>query len=422
MLPCTVRWLAPDATLALLAPGTDDSFVMTAARIGLNLLHALPEIGGGWNYIERLVAALADHVRDRELVLFVSPTSAEILPPHAGLRVERFELDARSRGARVWSEHTALLRRGRETGVQVMHHFAGTMPFRSAWGNVVSVHDLLVYENPRLYSLAKLAYLRAIMPYSLRRADHLLPVSETTATAVRERFGISGERMTVVPAALDDSFRPASADAVMRFRGRFALPDQFWLYVAHHYPHKNHEALLRAFASAAGPEWPLVLRGQGTESLREMAATLGIADRVHFLPPLDSADMPTLFSAASALVFPSLFEGGGIPVLEAMSCGCPVVGSDIPTTREFAGPAARRFPPRDVDALRTALRETEQSAGQRSVMRAEGLARAERYRSAVVAEACLRAYDLAWESFTGQRDSRAATSAHRPSIPARQTS
>jgi glycosyltransferase involved in cell wall biosynthesis len=410
MLPCTVKWLAPDVGGAAGPRDWTHTHHMTAVRIGLNLLHALPEIGGGWNYIERLVAGLLAHAGDRELVVFVSPVSADMLPPGTGAHRELIELNARSRGARVWSEHTALLQRGRRVGVQVMHHFAGTMPLRSAWANAVSVYDLLVYRDPSVYPLLKLAYLRAVMPYALRRAEMLLPMSETTAADVAERFGAGPERMSVIPAIVDDSFRPPAPEAVARLRARHALPERFWLYVAHHYPHKNHATLLRAFAEQDGPRWPLVLRGDGTEALRATAAELGIADRVHFLPPLEGADMPTLYGAASGLVFPSLFEGGGIPVLEAMACGCPVVASDIPTTREFAAEAARRFPATDVEALRAALREVEESVPLRESQRRLGIARAERYRSAVVARSCLAAYDRAWQSFTGARGLAAAAS------------
>jgi glycosyltransferase involved in cell wall biosynthesis len=176
------------------------------------------------------------------------------------------------------------------------------------------------------------------------------------------------------------------------------------------HPHKNHEALLRAFAEdedLPGPVWPLVLRGDGTERLLEAIASLGLERRVNLLPPLDAAEMPLLYSAAGGLVFPSLFEGGGIPVLEAMASGCPVVASDIPTTREFGGDAVLLFPPTDVAAMRSALHRVEASPQLRDSLRQRGLGQAARSGSgSTIARACLTAYAAAWQGYSANASRR----------------
>ncbi|HZF67858.1 MAG TPA: glycosyltransferase family 1 protein [Gemmatirosa sp.] len=368
-------------------------------RIGLNLLHALPEIGGGWNYIEQLVAALAEHDGGHQFVAFCSPHSVPLVPDGRAMQRVVLPVESRSRWARIRAEHGALVDAGRRHAVELMHHFSGTMPWRAPWRNVVTVYDLLPLREPRAFPLAKRLYLRAMVPRSLRAADMLAPMSEATATDVATLLGVARERMVVVPAVLGGAFVPAGGAEVARLRRRHALPERFWLYVAHAYPHKNHRRLLEAFAATpAGdaPAWPLVLRGDGIEeALAPHVAELGLAERVRFLPRLDGADMATLFSAASGLAFPSLFEGAGIPVLEAMACGCPVVASGIAPLREFGGDVPDFCDASDVGVLRAALQRLEAEPARRATMRARGLARAERFRPAPVAAACHRVYELA---------------------------
>ena len=151
--------------------------------------------------------------------------------------------------------------------------------------------------------------------------------------------------MTVIPPILESLFTPASQASVELWRAQWKLPPKFWLYVAHIYPHKNHARLLeayRGYVAATREPWPLVLRGDSQPeglNIWHLAAQLQIGDHVVLLPGLRREEMPLLYGAASALMFPSLYEGAGMPVLEAQACACPVVASNIPAVREFGGDA-----------------------------------------------------------------------------------
>ena len=224
-----------------------------------------------------------------------------------------------------------------------MHWLAATTGLFSFVPAIVTVYDLNVFIHPDRFSLPYRVYLRWMIPLGAKKAAVLAPMSEKTATDLNRVLGVKRDKMVVVPNPIHEEFRPRSAKEIDSFRAKYALPPEFWLYVSHYYPHKNHERLFKAYARLKESDrgaWPLVLRGEknGADALLAgWTKDAGIEQDVIWLPRLAVGEMPVLFSAATALVFPSLYEGGGIPVMEAMSCGCPVAASDIPTTREFAG-------------------------------------------------------------------------------------
>jgi glycosyltransferase involved in cell wall biosynthesis len=156
---------------------------------------------------------------------------------------------------------------------------------------------------------------------------------------------------------VEDRFRPVTREETARFRRLHALPSEFWLYVANLYPHKNHVRLLQAYRRLKDEGmkvWPLVLRGDLGETSDEVNATLdglGLRADVRFVGRMERDDMPLLYGCAAALVFPSLHEGGGMPLIEAMACGCPVVASDLPIVHEVAGGGAVYFDPSDVGSI-----------------------------------------------------------------------
>ena len=367
----------------------------TAMRIGLNLLPAVPGIGGTWNYIAGLMSALAERDGENEYVAFVTKASAPLVPDRPNFRRVEVSLRASSRPLRVAFENTVFRFVIAAQHLDCMHHLFGTLPFAGRIPTVVSVQDLMVFTRPKDFEPIKRVYLRVMRRRAAFRASVLAPMSQSTADHLTRQFGVAGERMQVVPAAIGPEFTARRVDETAAFRARLALPDAFWLYVSGAYPHKNHGRLIAAIAERARREpggWPLVIRGEPTEELRALIAKGGVTDRVTFLPRLPDGDMPLLYSAATALISPSLFEGGGLPVMEAMACGCPVVASDIPTTREFAASAALTFDPSSVGAIVDAMNECERSPALRARLRDAGLVGAAKLGSSVLAAACLEAY------------------------------
>jgi glycosyltransferase involved in cell wall biosynthesis len=367
-------------------------------RIGLNLLHALPEIGGGWNYIHGLVGAVARYGDLSGIVAFVHSESAGLVQHVPGIEAIRCPIDASNRPARIVYEHLRLPSLVRQARVDCVHHFAGTLPVVHSGRAVVTVHDLLVYRNPRAFPFAKRRYLRLMGRWTARKADLLLPVSRSTADDLQTFWGIDPGRMVVIPAVLDEQFRVREPADIAAFRVARGLPDAFWLYVAHGHLHKNHDRLLAAFATrvqAGTAQWPLVLRGERLDAVRTRVSELGLTDKVVFLERLPADEMPLLFAAAGALVFPSTFEGGGIPLMEAMACACPVAASRIPTTLEFGGDSVLLFDPTVVSSIAAAMDELESSSALRHESAQKGLRRVGQHRPKEIANLCRQSYERA---------------------------
>jgi alpha-1,3-rhamnosyl/mannosyltransferase len=369
-------------------------------RIGLNLLHALPEIGGGWNYISNLLAALGREDRSNEFVAFVTDTSETLVPRQTNFRLERIAIRSSIRAKRVAYENTALQARASRERLDCMHWFANALGVINAAPAVVTVYDIQPFAPHGRLSWAKRTFLRWQLRSAVRRAAMLLPMSQSTASALQSRLGANPARMTVIPPVLERVFEGAGPEVIERCRRQLGLPERFWLYVAHMYQHKNHERLLLAYRDVTRDRpdaWPLVLRGDLQQASRvpELIRELGIERRVVILPTMAREDLPALYSAASALVFPSLYEGAGIPVLEAQACGCPVVASRIPALCEFAGDAAVFFDPMDVADIHRAMIGVADDDGGRERMRRLGLARARDFRAMPVVRDLLAAYERA---------------------------
>jgi glycosyltransferase involved in cell wall biosynthesis len=367
-------------------------------RIGLNLLHALPEIGGGWNYIQNLVVALGEYDRTNSYVAFVTHASECLVPTQPNFEHVLVKLHSESRPRRIVYENTVLQYLARKRHLDCMHWFASTQGIVNTVPAVVTVHDLQPFLNYAGFSLFKRVYLRLMMSITMRRASILLPVSQATARDLERRLNADPGRMVVIPAVVGDLFKPATVEDIASFRARYCLPEHFWLYVAHLYPHKNHVRLLRAYyqlKQAGHQPWPLVLRGDpyGAEiQVRQHIARWHLEEDVIWLPRLVQRELVALYSAASALIFPSLYEGGGIPVLEAMACGCPVVASDIPPVREFAGDAASYFDPTNVDSIAQTMLAFQNGTIDRERGRQRGLSRVAEFRAESVVVRLLAAY------------------------------
>ena len=250
---------------------------------------------------------------------------------------------------------------------------------------VVMVHDLRPISHPER-SLQSV-YFQAWVPPLLRAARHVLTNSLFTAGEIQRCTGLPAERISVIPLGYDaEHFTPGDPGS--------PIPQQpYLLHVGQGYPHKNLRRLIQAFAlvASAYPELRLVLAGKPhpteTPQLQALAAELGLQHRVEFRAYVPYANLADLYRGASAFVFPSLWEGFGLPVLEAMACGTPVITSVGSGTEEVAADAALLVDPVDVDALSHALRRLLDQSSLQAHCRRQGLVRAAHFSWAATAEA-----------------------------------
>ena len=368
-------------------------------RIGLNLLHARPAVGGVWNYMENVLKSLSATEDDCSFLAYCTPDSAALVPNDKRFEIRMRKKQFSNQLARILYEQTILPLRAWRDGADCLHWFANNVSFWGPVPAIVTVHDYMFLDRPADMSPLKRVYLGRMAKMVARRAAALAVISGTTARVIQHHFGVRDDRITIIPTPIDARrFHPAESREAAEFRARFGLPERFWVYVAHTYPHKNHARLLEAYSALrrrGGEVWPLVLRGDDPGegyNLKGAIAELGLADSVRWLPRLTFGDMRLLYASASALIFPSLYEGCGLPVLEAMACGCPVAASNIPTTQEFIGDAALTFDPLSVDAIANAMREFSLNEGRRREFAARGLERVKLYSTGIVARNLMGIY------------------------------
>ena len=226
---------------------------------------------------------------------------------------------------------------------------------------VVTVHDMGTFDHPESYSGAFAAWYRQCMTSVATSAAHVIAVSEFTRERLLHHVRIDPSKVTVILEGADARFRRAAPEQVLAIRVRLGLkPDQrILLSLGSLEPRKNLAALLRAWAAlspALRGDAVLVLVGkQGDPAVFKGVGIESIPPGVLFTGYLDDEDLPTIYSAASAFIYPSLYEGFGLPVLEAMSCGTPVVTSNLSSLPEVAGDSAQLVNPRSVDEIHAAL-------------------------------------------------------------------
>lgn len=358
---------------------------MTApCRVGVNLLWLVPGVvGGSEEYTTRLLAGLAERAPDDLAVeLFALAPFARAHPELArAYRTTLLRLDGRAKPARVAAESTWLAEAGRRRRVELMHHAGGILPPVRRAPAVLTVHDLQPLVMPANFSAAKRTFSRIAVPRSARAARLIVTPSEHVRASVVDQLGVSGHRVRVVPHGIEPRPTSPTPEAVAELRRRHGLDGPFFVYPAITYPHKNHLVLLRALAAVAErvPDAALVLTGRAGQTEALVAAEaerLGVADRVKRLGRVDRTELDVLYADATALVFPSRFEGFGAPVLEAMSRGCPVIAAAATALPEVVGDAGVLVDPDDAPAWSAAMVAMATDEADRERYRQLGLVRA----------------------------------------------
>jgi glycosyltransferase involved in cell wall biosynthesis len=371
-------------------------------HVGLNLIFLVPGETGGMEVAARelIPALLAEAPAEMRFTAFINREAAAAGGPWGELLpAVTVPVNARNRVQWVLGEQTLLAPQAMRAGVDLMHSLASTAPLWGRFRKVVTVHDLIYARFPEAHAGIRDKGMKVLVPQAVRRSDRVIVVSLSTRDDLVDLLGVRAEKIDVVPQGLGGVRRAAPADE-RDVRGRFDLGERrVLLSLSAKRPHKNLLALIGALARIPSEDRPvLVLPGYPTaheDELREHARSLGVDGDVRFPAWVSGEEVEGLWAIAAAFVFPSLYEGFGLPVLEAMARGVPVACSKASSLPEVAGDAALLFDPRDESALAEALRRLLDDHALRERLRARGLARAAEFTWERTARLTLKSYGRA---------------------------
>jgi glycosyltransferase involved in cell wall biosynthesis len=361
-------------------------------NIGINALYLIPgQVGGTETYLRGLLRALAEIDSSNQYFLFTNrETGPDLLPKAANFHLVPQPIRAVVRPVRILWEQTALPFAALRDKLDVLLNPGFTAPILAPCPQVTVFHDLQHKRHPEYFRWFDLPFWNFLLYWSAQLSTLVLADSDATARDVFRFYRLPKSKVRVVPLGVDPVFFEITA------RRLPSRDKPFLLSASTLHPHKNLDGLLRAFAQfrRVKPEYRLVvcgLHGFFSGPLHDLRESLGLADAVDFPGWIPRAELHDLFARASAFLYPSLFEGFGLPVVEALAAGIPTACSNIEPLSSIAADAALQFDPHNPDAIAAAMLRLVEDDSLRARLERAGPARAAHFSWRKTAESTLEA-------------------------------
>ena len=369
--------------------------------IAIDYTPALEQGGGIGRYTRELVSALAQIDNRSDYRLFAAGQRRDRLP---GLPGKNFTWRPSSISvewyARLWHRARLPIPVERWVGnVNLYHATDFTLPpTRKHTRTILTVHDLSFVRAPETAVAGLRAFLNKVVPRSINRADHVLADSEATRNDIIELYGAPPEKISVLYSGVDSRFAPVTDRTVLdAMRARNGIGERpYILSVGTVQPRKNYVRLVETLAALDHPDIDLVIaggKGWLNDPLYQRISELGLEERVRLIGFAADDDLPALYSGAEAFVYPSLYEGFGLPPLEAMACGTPVVASNVSSVPEVVGEAGLLVDPMSVEAICEAVERVLDDQSLRESLREKGIEQAGLFTWKKAAEQLRSIYD-----------------------------
>ncbi len=383
-------------------------------RIALDYTAGIRQGAGIGQYVRSLVNAMLEQDSHNRYTLITSgrPTQEQPFPRAENVRGRSLVISDRYLTILWYRLHFPLLANYFTGPADIYHGLDFVLPpLSKKTRKVVTVYDLAFLEHPETAVPSLAAYLNKVVPEAVARADVVAAISHTTKQALIKHYHAPVEKITVIPCGVGAQFQRVT-DLVLleETRRKFDLQQPFLFSVGTLEPRKNHSGLIRAFhevqqrnksslmlAIAGGKGWMY-------EETQNVVRELKLEDRVRFLGRISERELITLYSLAEMFAFPSFFEGFGIPPLEAMACGAPVITSNTSSLPEVAGDAALLVDPHDIHAIADAIQRLAENAQLREDLRQKGYRQAQRYTWSGAAARMLAVYQRVYQGITNSGD------------------
>ena len=383
-------------------------------RIAIDYTAAIRQEAGIGQYVRCLVDAMLAQDASNSYTLLASgrPTRARPFPSADNVRARNIYIPDRYLNI-LWYRWRLPLSATFFSGQVDIYHgpdFA-LPPLNGKLRKVVTVHDLAFLEHPEYAVPSLVAYLKKVVPEAVASADVVAAVSQTTGQALVDHLKTPHEKITVIPNGVGAYFRRITDPVLLgATRHKYGLKHPLVLGVGTLEPRKNHIGLIKAFAQAqkkkGGPAMLAIAGSKGWlyEGTRQVVAELKLENKVRFLGRVSDLELISLYSLADVFAFPSFSEGFGIPLLEAMACGAPVITSNTSSLPEVVGDAALLVDPQDVKALGHAITHLLENEQLREELRQKGYRRAQQYTWSASASKMLSVYQKLYSGETNFAD------------------
>lgn len=366
-------------------------------RIAIDAL-GIGRPGGIRSATLNLLEPLLDIDQENEYLILVDRLEP-LLTKYANVRQMQAPVTQRV-AVRGWAQIKLLLLLRRQ-GIDLIHHTKSLTVLQQACPSIVTVHDLTMLVHSELHPWIDIVYWRTMGKYCLRRASHIIAVSQTTAKDVMQYCDVAQKDITVIHEGIDDRFKPATESEIARVRQKYHLPPSYLLHVGNVWPKKNLLTLARAYAillRRGAYDGGLVLvggtyQGRGDPALEAYLSQVD-AGTIIKTGPVPDRDLPALYSGATCFVFPSLHEGFGLVPLEAAACGTPVITSRVGALEETLADAGLFLDdPTDIESVAKTIQDLLADEEKQIQMRKRGLARTRRLSRREAAARTLSLYE-----------------------------
>lgn len=370
-------------------------------KIAINTLSLNRTKAGMGNYIKNLVNVLSEIDKDNTYFVLVSERNKDFFR----IRQKNFKIINLGKIVtmdlpRLFWEQISLPRFLKKNRIDVLHSPGFVMPIMSKAKNVLTMADMTFFTHPEAHTLAKRAYFWMFMPISIKKADKIISISENTKKDILDHVKVDKKKIRTVHLAADRSFKELNKDKCRKeIKERYDVGSPFILFIGMIEPRKNLERLITAFSELKKKEnmqHKLVIvgkKGWKFDSIFKTIKKERLEQEIIFTGYVPDEDLAKFYNAADFFVYPSLYEGFGLPVLEAMACGCPVITSNVSSMPEVAGDAGLLINPESVKDIADAIKKVINDKELQKKMRKQGIKQSSRFSWKKTAEKTLRIYE-----------------------------
>ncbi|MGB6420537.1 MAG: glycosyltransferase family 1 protein [Anaerolineales bacterium] len=367
--------------------------------IGIDATALPPQPGGAGSYIIHLIRALASLSSECQFTIFAHHSGRDLIDSPPSSRMNWVLVPDKNPARRLVWEQVTFPRLVRQSRVGLLHSLHYTRPLSLSCASVVTFHDMTFFLYPHLHTRSKRIFFPTAIRLSARLADALIAVSENTKKDAVRLLGVPGDKITAIPHGVGEEFHPITDAALLEgIRRKYKLPQDFILNVGIVEPRKNLALLLKSYQRlhSQGISLPLVIvggLGWMYEDVFRQAESLGIKEQVYFTGYVPDHDLPIIYNLARIFVYPSIYEGFGLPPLEAMACGTPVITTAVSSMPEHVGDAGILIPPQDEKALTNALQKLINDSTLQEKLSSKGLERASQFTWKRTAQETIKVYN-----------------------------